>query len=52
MQILSEGTRPFVTYVAVLDGLLEVIAGVANTLGVGGAVGKVSSHTCVLFPGR
>ena len=42
----------FVAYVAVLDGLLEVITGVAEALGVGGAVRKVSSHTCFQFPER
>ena len=39
----------FVAYVAVLDGLLEVITGVAEALGVGGAVRKVSSNTCFSF---
>ena len=40
----------FVSYVAILHGLLEVITGVAEALGVGGAVREVSSHTCFRFP--
>jgi hypothetical protein len=45
--ISSVGFR--VSHVAILDGLLEVITGVAEALGVGGAVRKVSSNTCFSF---